>query len=168
MRSRSIRYGVPLDELGVPFDRLGVPPCGRAYFLLLRQKKVAKEKATPGYAVGCADSPALLEAPGTPRVLPRTAAHCSGRGCGTRPCGPQTVLAEGPRPFEQHRAVGEADRVSWGRLFFGYFLLAKQKKVCPPVSGGKQRIRKPRSRIRRGTQRFQKPRPLISGKTQQL
>ena len=27
---------------------LGVPPCGRAYFLLLRQKKVAKEKATPG------------------------------------------------------------------------------------------------------------------------
>ena len=26
------------------------PPCGRAYFLLLRQKKVAKEKATPGSA----------------------------------------------------------------------------------------------------------------------
>ncbi len=86
MRSRSIRYGVPLD-------RLGVPPCGRAYFLLLRQKKVAKEKATPGYAVGCADSPALLEAPG---------------GCGTRPCGPQTVLAEGPRPFSVAR------RSTWG------------------------------------------------------
>ncbi len=50
----------------------------RAYFLLLRQKKVAKEKATPGCAVGCADSPALL---GT------------GGGCGTRPCGAQTVLA---------------------------------------------------------------------------
>ncbi len=50
----------------------------RAYFLLLRQKKVAKEKATPGYAVGCADSPALL---------------ATGGGCGTRPCGPQTVLA---------------------------------------------------------------------------
>ena len=50
----------------------------RAYFLLLRQKKVAKEKATPGYAVGYADSPALLAA---------------GGGCGTRPCGPQTVLA---------------------------------------------------------------------------
>ena len=29
---------------------LGVPPCWRAYFLLLRQKKVAKEKATPGSA----------------------------------------------------------------------------------------------------------------------
>jgi len=50
----------------------------RAYFLLLRQKKVAKEKATPGYAVGYADSPALLAA---------------GGGCGTRPYGPQTVLA---------------------------------------------------------------------------
>jgi hypothetical protein len=50
----------------------------RAYFLLLRQKKVAKEKATPGYAVGYADFPALLEA---------------GGGCGTRPCGPRTVLA---------------------------------------------------------------------------
>jgi len=50
----------------------------RAYFLLLRQKKVAKEKATPGCAVGCADSPARLE---------------TGGGCGTRPFGPQTVLA---------------------------------------------------------------------------
>jgi len=86
MRSRSIQYGVPLD-------RLGVPPCGRAYFLLLRQKKVAKEKATPGYAVGYADSPALLKGPG---------------GCGTRPCGPQTVLAEGPRPFSVAR------RSTWG------------------------------------------------------
>jgi hypothetical protein len=44
-----------------------------SHFLLLRQKKASKEKATPGYAVGYADSPALL---GT------------GRGCGTR-----TVLA---------------------------------------------------------------------------
>ncbi len=50
----------------------------RAYFPLLRQKEVAKEKATPGCAVGYADSPALL---GT------------GGGCGTRGCAPQTVLA---------------------------------------------------------------------------
>lgn len=55
-----------------------IPPCGRAYFLLLRQKKVAKEKATPGCAVGSADSPALLE---------------SGGGCGTRRYAAQTVLA---------------------------------------------------------------------------
>jgi hypothetical protein len=38
------------DFFGFPFDGLGVPPCWRAYFLLLRQKKVAKEKATPGAA----------------------------------------------------------------------------------------------------------------------
>jgi hypothetical protein len=50
----------------------------RAYFLLLRQKKVAKEKATPGCAVGYADFPARLAA---------------GGGCGTRAYGPQTVLA---------------------------------------------------------------------------
>jgi hypothetical protein len=30
-----------------PLNGLGVPPCWRAFFLLLRQKKVAKEKATP-------------------------------------------------------------------------------------------------------------------------
>jgi hypothetical protein len=64
-----------------------------SHFLLLRQKKVSKEKATPGYAVGVADSPALLATGGsTPRVLPRDALHRSGR-CGTRAYGPQTVLA---------------------------------------------------------------------------
>ena len=57
-------------------------PDARAYFLLLRQKKVAKEKATPRYAVGCADSPALLVKPG---------------GCATRGDAPQTVLADCPR-----------------------------------------------------------------------
>ncbi len=69
------------EILGFPGLKPGVPPCWRAYFLLLRQKKVAKEKATPGYAVGCADSPALL---------------ATGGGCGTRPYGPQTVLALSP------------------------------------------------------------------------
>ena len=64
--------------MGFPLIRLGVPPCWRAYFLLLRQKKVAKEKATPGYAAGVAGSPALLDA---------------GGGCGTRGFAPQTVLA---------------------------------------------------------------------------
>ena len=59
--------------------RLGVPPCWRTYFLLLRQKKVAKEKATPGYAVGYANSPALLEI---------------GGGCGTR-----ATPSDSPRPF---------------------------------------------------------------------
>jgi len=49
-----------------------------SHFLLLRQKKVSKEKATPAFAVGFADFPALL---------------ATGGGCGTRACGPQTVLA---------------------------------------------------------------------------
>src|SRR6185369_17224684 len=66
------------EEMSFSFYWLGVPPCWRAYFLLLRQKKVAKEKATPGFAVGCADFPALL---------------ATGGGCGTRGYAPQTVLA---------------------------------------------------------------------------
>ncbi len=73
----------PLNERLALGDNLGFPPCWRAYFLLRRQKKVAKEKATPGYAVGCANFPALLAGPG---------------GCGTRGCAPQTVLADCPRP----------------------------------------------------------------------
>ncbi len=77
------RGGAPLNELLELCDNLGFPPCWRAYFLLRRQKKVAKEKATPGYAVGYANSPALLAGPG---------------GCGTRGCAPQTVLADCPRP----------------------------------------------------------------------
>ena len=75
------------------FDAQGSAPDARAYFLFCGKKKVAKEKATPGYAVGCADSPALLEGPG---------------GCATRPCGPQTVLADCPRPFSVAR------RSTWG------------------------------------------------------
>jgi len=55
---------------------------------LLRQKKVAKEKATPGYAVGYADFPALLDGPG---------------GCATRGYAPQTVLADYPRPISVAR-----------------------------------------------------------------
>jgi len=72
----------------------GVPPCGRAYFLLLRQKKAAKEKATPGYAVGFANSPALLDEPGgcgtraspsdSPRRRPPVHLRCSALHMGTR------------------------------------------------------------------------------------
>ena len=175
-----------------------------SHFLLLRQKKVSKEKATLGYAVGYADSPALL---GT------------GGGCGTRGCAPQTVLAlfppapallgashgdpkggmaqairdemvccgrpekmpknenrcfspdslPGPlRGAEQRRnaggsrlalsepqaslasrpafrvaqGTGLARRRPRGGFFFGYFLLATQKKVCPRVRRGNQRISK--------------------------
>ena len=81
---------------------------------MLRQKKVAKEKATPAYAVGCADSPALLKGPG---------------GCGTRGCAPQTVLADYPRPFSAAR------RFRWGpgtasQLLGSAFDLARSQFVC--------------------------------------
>jgi hypothetical protein len=59
------------------FDRC-VPPCRRAYFFLSCQEKVAKKKARP------------LRRPAAPGSL-----RCSDAtgGCGTRACGPQTVLA---------------------------------------------------------------------------
>ena len=76
----------------LPFVRLGVPPCWRAYFFLLRQEKVAKKKATPGCAVGCANSPALLEGPGDSRNSPAA----------------QTTRVECPRPFSVAR------RFTWG------------------------------------------------------
>ena len=63
-----------------PFNRLGVPPCWRAYFLLLRQKKVAKEKATPGAAPF-----GFLPLLGRPGGLLNSPAA-------------QTTQAEGPRP----------------------------------------------------------------------
>jgi len=42
----TVGLGAVLNERG-SLNRLGVPPCWRAFFLLLRQKKEAKEKATP-------------------------------------------------------------------------------------------------------------------------
>src|SRR6185369_17717622 len=73
----------------------------RAYFFLLRQEKVAKKKATPGFAVGCADFPALL---------------ATGGGCGTRPCGPQTVLALFP-PAAPLLGAAHGDPEKTSRLF---------------------------------------------------
>ncbi len=96
----------------------------RAYFLLLRQKKVAKEKATPGYAVGCADSPALLAAGGR---------------CGTRGYAPQTVLALFPpaapllgAPHGDPKSVSASAPV----VCFEYCGRPpkKPKKACRPLS----------------------------------
>jgi hypothetical protein len=84
-------------------NALGVSPGGRAYFLLLRQKKVAKEKATPGSVSGYAGFPALLETPGGWLNSPAA----------------QTTPAEGPRHFSvaRHLARGPkgGDRPEWTR-----------------------------------------------------
>ena len=87
------RYSAGDRRAALVFDARGSATDARAYFLFCGKKKVAKEKATPGYAVGCADSPALLEGPG---------------GCATRRCAAQTVLADCPRPFSVAR------RSTWG------------------------------------------------------
>jgi len=65
-----------------PLFELGFPPCWRAYFLLLRQKKVAKEKATPG------------SAPGKPGSL----RYSAGRAACLNSPAAQTRQADFPRP----------------------------------------------------------------------
>ena len=69
---------VSAPEAGVGLARPWGSALRASHFLLLRQKKVSKEKATPRSAPGSARSLALL---------------ATGGGCGTRGYAPQTVLA---------------------------------------------------------------------------
>ncbi len=65
MRRTTLMGGIGMCvEMVGGFDWQGVSPGGRAFFLLLRQKKEAKEKATPRSAPGVARSLALLGRPG--------------------------------------------------------------------------------------------------------
>jgi hypothetical protein len=106
-------------------ETLGSAADRRAYFLLSRQKKVAKEKATPESTPGCAEFPPLLGRPG---------------GCATRRCAAQTVLADFPRPAcvarrllggPQKRRSGQAKvRSDDGEVPFG---------VPGPLGGAEQR-----------------------------
>ena len=59
-----------------------IPPCRRAYFLLLCQKKVAKEKATPVRR----------------RAAPGALRYSAGRAARMNSPAAQTMRAEGPRP----------------------------------------------------------------------
>jgi len=66
---RAFGFSEPVDSAAdrraaLASDALFSATDRRAYFLLLRQKKVAKEKPTPRSAPGCARSLALLDAPG--------------------------------------------------------------------------------------------------------
>jgi len=69
-------------EMRFSLFHLGVPPCWRAYFLLCGQKKVAKEKATPG------------SAPGKPGPL----RYSTGRAACLNSPAAQTRQADFPRP----------------------------------------------------------------------
>ncbi|MBP7524695.1 MAG: hypothetical protein KA779_08050 [Propionivibrio sp.] len=44
-----------------------------------------------------------------------------------------------PVAAEQRRAPGESRATLWARIFFGYFLFARKKKVRPRVRRGTQR-----------------------------
>ena len=78
-------------EMIFSLNELGIPPCGRAYFLLLRQKKVAKEKATPGSApfgflalLGTPGGCGTRATPsGSPHRLPPAFLRCSAPLMGT-------------------------------------------------------------------------------------
>ena len=155
-------------------EPLGSAPDARADFLLLRQKKVAKEKATPGRrpAVGgvpCATRPerrlrnsgfALKQcSPTTPLkapllsvfqgdskpplhnrsrvkqdsvlLMPSASSSSAGRNgkeredC-LRAVGPSSAAPRWDRAAQRTR---RSRATRWARLFFGYFLLARQKKV---------------------------------------
>jgi hypothetical protein len=76
-----------------------VPPCGRAYFFLSCQEKVAKKKSRP---------PRRPARPGALRCSVST-----GR-CGTRAYGPQTVLALFPvAPCAARRRKGQFENQSY-------------------------------------------------------
>jgi len=183
------------DRLSWSFN-LSIPSCRRAYFLLLRQKKVAKEKATPGSValraplrysalagaaeLGLRPQTVLAHTSASPCVArhlswgPEHRSHFStytpaptlppsplaGEGlgergrplvCPTLPCDALSSAdwrggisrglseAEGRVPQAPRQSSSARHPVgarSLGRLFFGYFLLAKQKKVRTPVNGG--------------------------------
>ena len=81
----------------------GFPPCWRAYFLLLRQKKVAKEKATPGAApalpVPCATRNAgrlakLASGSNNASRLPPAFLRCSAPSTGTPKASGLTISSQ--------------------------------------------------------------------------
>ena len=92
-----------------PLNWLGVPPCWRAYFLLFAQKKVAKEKVTPGSAPGCARSLALLGTPGG--WLNSPAAQTPPADCPRRTCVAQR-LSRGPanHPYTERPSLNLSHR----------------------------------------------------------
>ena len=136
-----------------PFDGLGVPPCGRAYFLLLRQKKVAKEKATPGAApalpVPCATRQAgrlakLACGSNNASRLPPAFLRCSAPSTGTRKASTLNCCAE---KTDSH---GQPEKTPKNEICYSG-TQAQARLVSPgPLRGAE--FRSPRqSRVAQGT-----------------
>lgn len=127
-----------------------------SYFLLLRQKKVSKEKATPGSVSGYAGFPALLETPG---------------GCATRGYAPQTVLADCPRRFciARHLSRGpENHPCSSGATHFCHFFVVDRNGLFSRLPVEPRRLLGPHV-ARRATQVLaEKGRGLSEGRSPEL
>ena len=99
----------------------GSAPDARHYFLLSCQKKVSKEKAHP------------LCRPAAPGALRCSVAR---GGCGTRACGPQTVLALFPlAPCAARRRRGQLEN----RLAFSRMLVQSASGFDSPSCSAEQR-----------------------------
>ena len=72
---------------------------------------------------------------------------------------PQASLASRPA-CRVAQGTGLARRRPRGGLFFGYFLLATQKKVCPPARR-KTAHQENRPRVGRGSRRLRRPEPSV-------
>ena len=126
---------------GVTMNERGLPPCWRAYFLLLRQKKVAKEKATPGAApFGFL---ALLGRPGgLPELacgsdkasrLPPARLRCSAPSTGTRKASMLNRFAKKARSHGQPEKTAKNTILHSGTQ-------AQTRLVSPcPLRGAEQR-----------------------------
>ncbi len=124
----------------------GSAPDARAYWR--RQKKVAKEKATPGSASGCARSLALLVAPGSlPELacgsnkasrLPPARLRCSAPRKGTPPASRQTRdgQPEKPAKFEISQCLSAA---------FGFPLARGRRRVTQKPADEGRGLSEPRS-----------------------
>jgi len=133
---------------------MGFHPCGASYFLLLRQKKVSKEKATLGRC-RLRRFPVLLERPG---------------GCGTRGFAPQTVLAEGTRPscVARHLSRGpmRRPRPTGGFHFWAFFPVDRSNRFwgakCLPVDAFRVPVEGAEQRRRAGSSRLALSEPQAS------
>ena len=120
----------------------GFPPCWRAYFLLLRQKKVAKEKATPRAApalpVPCATRKAgrlakLACGSNNASRLPPAFLRCSAPSTGTRKASTRNRLAK-KRDFH-----GQPEKTPKNEICYSG-TQAQARLVSPgPLRGAEQR-----------------------------